>query len=290
MYGNEFERPRGMMRRKLLLCAAVLVSVALFIASMVGSLQSASARSAEDVPDAATVTVAHFAPFANTIDGTSVTVRINGTDTITDFKYGTVITNVVLPAGAYTVEVLPTGTSTVAISASVTISDGVDYTLAAIGNGTNQPLELLPFVDDNTPSAVSTNAKIRIAHLAPFADTLAGTAVNICTDAGLPVQSNVPYKVHTDPYAELPAGDYDLKIVGAADGCGTAVLDLPPVTLAAGEVYDVFAIGDVTNQPLRIATTTGLTIAAAPTGLDYDIEPTAESIEYRLFLPMLNTQ
>lgn len=263
----------------------IFTTVAVAFIAVLFLLQIGNAL-AKSAPDAATVTVAHFAPFANTIDGTSVTVRINGTDTLTDFKFNTIITGVVLPAGTYLIEVLPTGTSTVAISATVTISDGVDYTVAAIGNGTDQPLELYPLIDDNRPSATGTNAKVRIAHLAPFADTLSGTQVNICTDAGLPVVSNVPYKVHTDPYAELPAGDYDLKIVPAADGCGTPALDLPPITLAGGGVYDIFAIGDITNQPLRIASITGLSIAADPTGID----PVAEPMDTQLFLPMMSVR
>ena len=238
----------------------------------------------------ATVTVAHFAPFSDSIDGTSVTVRVNGSDVITDLKFSEVVNDLTLPVGEYLIEVLPTGTSTVAISTTVTLVDGEDYTVSAIGNSTNQPLELFALVDDNEPSSVAANAKIRIAHLAPFADTLAGTAVDICTDAGVAIQSGVQYKVHTDPYLELPAGDYDLKIALSADGCATTALDIAPITLEAGEVYDVFAIGDVTNQPLRTATTSGLTLAATPTDLGTIPEPGAAVLDHQLFLPMMNLQ
>ena len=206
----------------------------------------------------ATVTVAHFASFADTADGTSVTVRVNGADAITEFTFTDIINDIELPAGDYLIEVLPTGSDTVAISADVTLEAGVDYTLAAIGDGNNQPLELFALVDDNMP--VDDAAKIRIAHLAPFADTLDGTKVNVCTDDGTAILEGVPYKTFTDPYLELPAGDYDLKIVAAANGCGEAAIDLPAVTLEAGQIYDVFAIGDGVNQALQIATTSGLTL------------------------------
>lgn len=251
---------------------------------MHGTMQTASATGA---PEASTVTLAHFAPFADTAAGTSVTVRVNGTDVITGFEFGNVVSDLSLPAGTHTIEVLPAGTSTVAISATATLSDNVDYTIAAIGNGTNQPLELFPMVDDNAPSATAANAKLRIAHLAPFADTRAGTRVNICTDAGIEAIGDVPYRAFTNPYIELPAGKYDLKIVPAADDCGTAVLDLPPVNLAAGSVVDVFTIGDITNQPLQIASTTGLDVVAAPTGLD---GPAEEPMNKFLFLPIVDLQ
>ncbi len=67
-----------------------------------------------DLPLApATVNVAHFAPFGADVDGTSVTVRVNGADAITDFKFGDVIKDVELPAGEeLLIEVLPTGTET----------------------------------------------------------------------------------------------------------------------------------------------------------------------------------
>lgn len=238
-------------------------------------------------PTMTTVTVAHFAPFADTVVGTSVSVRINGNDAVTNVEFGNIIPDLSLLPGEYTIEIVPTGTSTVAISATVALTAGIDYTVAAIGNGTGQPLELFPMVDDNAAPATAGNAKIRIAHLAPFADTLAGTQVNICTDAGIAVISDVPYKAFTDPYLELPAGDYDLKVVPAADGCGAAALDLPAVSLAAGSVADVFAIGDITNQPLQIASTTGLQVVAAPTGLD---NPSEEPMNNLLFLPIIDLQ
>jgi hypothetical protein len=209
-------------------------------------------------PMDATVSVAHFAPFADSVAGTSVTVRVNGADTFTEFEFGDIITDVTLPEGAYLIEVLPTGTETVAISGSVVLTGGVDYTLAAIGDGVNQPLELFPLVDDNEPPANLAN--LRVGHLAPFADTLEGTRVDICTDEGdiVPGLADVAYKdVATLP---LPAGTYDLLIALAGTSCGEVALDLPPVALAEGDVADVFAIGNIANLPLQIATTTGLNV------------------------------
>lgn len=207
----------------------------------------------------AVVNVAHYAPFADSALGTSVTVRLNGGDALTDFEFGDIAAGVELPPGDYLVEIVPTGSSTVAISGTFTLEGGVQYTVAAIGDGPNQPLELFPLVDDTviTPDA----AKLRVAHLAPFAST--GTEVDICTDDGAVVIPNFAYKDVTNPYVELPAGDYDLQITLAGTDCGTVALDLPSVRLADGDIADVFAIGGANDWPLAISTITGLTLTPA---------------------------
>jgi hypothetical protein len=221
-------------------------------------------------PAPATVTVGHFAPFASETISTSVTVRIDGTDVITGFTYPEVVRNAVVPSGERLIEILPTGTNTVAISATLTLSPSVDYTLSAIGDGVNQPLELFVQVDDNTPPAAG-NAKLRITHLAPFADTLPGTAVDICTATGIaiPGLTGVQYKAFG--YLQVPAGDYDLKVAAAGTGCATVLIDVPPVRLAAGEIYEVVAIGDGVNFPPSIVST----LADLP-------------ILFRLYLPFIS--
>jgi hypothetical protein len=187
----------------------------------------------------ATVTVAHFAPFAGSVDGTSVSVFVNGGKVFENFKFGDVQKNVELPAGEYLIEIKPTGSDTVAISGSVTVKAGKDYTLAAIGDGANQVLELLPLVDDNEPAAAG--AKVRIAHLSPFAADLEATKVDLCTDEGAVVAGGLPYKGVINPV--LPAGDYNLKIAVAGTECATVALDLPSIRLADGDIYELYAIG-----------------------------------------------
>jgi hypothetical protein len=198
----------------------------------------------------ARVWVAHYAPFADTLPGTAVTVRVNGSDALTDFQFGETSEGyLTLPAGVpLLVEIVLPG-DTVAISDTFTLAADTDYTVAAIGDGTNQPLELFALVDDNAAPAAG-NGKVRIAHLAPFADTLPATEVDIRTDDGTLVVGNVPYKGFTDPYLELPAGGYDLKIT--TPGGGTDLLDIEPFLLANGQILGAFAIGDGANQPIQV--------------------------------------
>lgn len=240
----------------------------MFILAMGGAsaLQAAVEKNEEHVsvnpaaPNAtAMVTVAHFAPFAADVTGTAVTITVNGGTVLTNTTFGAISSVLPLPAGTYTVEIFAGSSTTPAISDTVTITDDTKYTLAAIGDGTNQSLELLALIDDTTP--LTDSAKLRIGHLAPFAANLGDTAVDICTDSNTVVVPNVPYKVVTDPYLTLPAGDYDLKIALAGTNCATVALDLPSVRLAAGGIVDVFAVG-LNNSafPLEIKSTTGLTL------------------------------
>jgi len=197
----------------------------------------------------ARVWVGHFAPFAASVDATAVTVRVNGTDALTDFKFGQTSGGYVdLPALSTLVEIVLPG-DTVAISGTFALGAGMDYTVAAIGDGTNQPLELLALVDDNTAPA-SGQGRVRVAHLAPFDAVLANTIVDVRTDTGVLVVDDVPYKGFTDPYLSLPAGVYDLKLT-TPDGA-TDLFDISPLLLADGEIVSVFALGDIANQPLMV--------------------------------------
>jgi hypothetical protein len=207
----------------------------------------------------ARVRVGHFAPFADTLAATSVTVRVNGADALTGVRFGDFTGYLDLPAGPYLLEVLPSGTNTVAISAQVTLADATDYTVLAVGNGSLQPLSLQALVDDNTPAAAG-NLKLRVVHAAPFAADDAGTAVSIRTDGGDVVAGlvGVPFFA-ASPVLEIPAGRYDLK-VATPDG-GANLIDLAPLDLPAGVSLTVLATGDGVNQPLGI---TALPLGAVP--------------------------
>jgi trimeric autotransporter adhesin len=229
--------------RQLSLLFILPLLVALAVVQLGSSLSTGLAAADDAATEATTarVLVAHLAPFS---DGdTSVTVALNGSPALTDFSFGDTTGYLELPAGSYQVDIIPTGAITPAISGVVTLTAGIDYTAAAIGDGVNQPLELLALVDDN--EAVAGKAKVRVVHAAPFAADLGDTEVDIRTDGGDPVLTNVPYK-GVSAYLELDPGVYDLQIT--TPGGGTTLLDLPPLALASGNVITVIAIGDGSNQ------------------------------------------
>jgi len=90
-------------------------------------------------------------------------------------------------------------------------------------------------------------ARVAVLHLAPFADSLDGTAVNIVINGNTTFE-NVRF---TDfvPYTELPAGAYEIDIVpvGASDPAMSATFNL-----ADGVDYSVFAIGNGSTQALEL--------------------------------------
>jgi hypothetical protein len=243
---------------------ALLITILLTTLAIPASARSVDitrSQQAVSSPTAdAQVSVAHLAPFAASALGTSVTVRVNGVDAITNFEFGD-IQNVSLPPDEYLIEILPTGSSTVAISGTFTLAADTSYTLVAIGDGVNQPLELTAFVKDTTPDA--SNAKLFVSHLAPFANTLPGTEVDICTDSGTPILTNFAFKEFTNPYLTLPPGDYDLMITLAGSICSSIALDIPSIRLAAGDIVDVFAIGLANGWPLSVTSTTGFNLTPA---------------------------
>jgi hypothetical protein len=116
--------------------------------------------------------VAHLAPFA---EDASVTIQLNGMDALTDFNYGDSTGYIPLPSGDYDIDVIPTGTTTPAIEATVTLMADTYYTAIAVGNIVTQPLGLILREDDLTPPAAG-QFHLRVGHLAPFesgADVLA---------------------------------------------------------------------------------------------------------------------
>jgi hypothetical protein len=196
----------------------------------------------------ARVVVGHFAPFSDDLAETAVDIAINGNVALSNVRYGDFTDYIPLAPGAYTLDVRLAGTTTVAITANVTLTDNTDYTVLAVGGANDQPLELQALLDDNSAPAAG-NLKLRVIHAAPFGPDDASTAVSIRTDRGAVVGGldNVPYFTASG-YLEIPAGRYDLK-VATPDGSRN-LIDLAPVTLPAGAVLSVLATGDGRNQPL----------------------------------------
>lgn len=198
--------------------------------------------------------VAHFAPFAPALSDTAVSVEVNSAEVLTGVLFNQNSNYLPLsPAGVApgitALDVFtPPGAASPAISAMPELAANTDYTVAAIGNVINQPLQLLPLVDDLSAPA-SGFAKIRIVHAAPFADSLPATEVSIRDDAGNVIAglTNVPFGAESG-FIQVPAATYDLQ-VATPDGA-TTLIDIAPVALNDGDVLTVFAVGDVINQPL----------------------------------------
>jgi len=236
---------------------------------------TSSARTNLTVPkntnvDGPRLRVAHLAPFAMD-PNTAVTITLNGSPALTDFAYGDSTLYFGIDADTYLVEVFPGGSATPAITASLTLEDGNDYTAIAIGDGVNQPLSLKALVDDNTPPAAG-KAHLRLGHLAPFAAD-PNTVADVRLDDGTVILDDVSFS-DVAGYTPLDAGTYDLKIT-TPDGA-TTLINLVPVTLNDGDIVSAFAVGDGSNQDLQ-----GF---ALPSGAEGFFIPTEV---YQFFMPII---
>ncbi len=219
----------------------ILGTVALTIAA--ASAQTAFAQ--------ANVAVLHLAPFDSNVENTAVDILVNGQVTFTNVVFQDFVDYVELPAGDYTVDIVPVGASDPAITGTFSLQDGMWYSLAAIGNGVTQDLELLALLDGDGSGPEGDNVWVRVAHTAPFAAELAATEVSIRTDGGDVVNGlvGVPYKVDSG-FFPVPAGTYDLKV--ASNDGSVNYIDAAAAALPAGASVTLYATGDGINQPLGI--------------------------------------
>jgi hypothetical protein len=217
---------------------------------VIGSLVAPLLLASQPLLASARVAVLHLAPFAADIDETAVNIFVNGNETFSNVKFKDFVDYVELPAGSYKIDIVPVGATDPAITDTYTLTDGVDYSVFAIGNGVTQPLELKALVDDNTAPMMG-NVGIRVVHAAPFAEDFAATEVSIRTDGGDVVNNlvGVPYKVDSG-FFEVPAATYDLKV--ASNDGSVNYIDPDAAALTAGANVTLYAIGDGINQPLGI--------------------------------------
>ncbi len=199
----------------------------------------------------ARVAVLHLAPFDAEIGNTAVDILINGEVALENVQYKDFVDYIELPAGDYTVDIVPVGAEDPAITGQFSLADGQYYSLAAIGNGVTQDLELLALADGDGSGPAAGNVWVRVAHTAPFAADLAATEVSVRTAGGDLVNGlqGVPYKVDSG-FFEIPAGEYDLKV--ASNDGSVNYIDPLPAMLPGGASVTLYAIGDGINQPLGI--------------------------------------
>lgn len=251
---------------RLVLALALLLSGALAFAAQAAP----PAQEAEQGAAPARIAVVHAAPFAATLDGTTVTVvaTVLGQDILitNSFKFGDAVPYITVPAATYNVKVyagtltlpIPSGTSPV-YQETVSLAAGTDYTVAAVGtNTTTYPIDLL-ILDDTTAAPGSASAKLRVVHAAPFGPTVAATAVSVIPDGDTTETNNLippadrPFTYgKATAFLTVPAGvELNYKVVPAGSPTVTAI-DLPPLVLNTGDLLTVIAVGDGVNRPLSV--------------------------------------
>ena len=202
--------------------------------TLVGFGLSASAQDSD-----ARVRITHASPDAPAVD-----IWVNGSPAVTNLAFGQSTDLIPLPAGSYDVAVTPAGSTDpeadAVISATLTLEAGAAYDVVATGLLANitasvYPLDLSPVADGNT--------RIEVIHASPDAP-----AVNILA-SGTPIIEDLQFP-EASGYLEVPAGTYDIQV--AVTESGAVALDLPGTALDAGQVYQVIAVGLVSDGSLTV--------------------------------------
>ena len=196
----------------------------------------------------ACINVVHASP-----DAPGVDVYLDGAVALTNLEFGSVSGWVAVPAGEHQVQVTPTGAdaSAAVIDATVTLEAGAAYEVVATG----LVADIAPQIYQvNLSMLTDENARIRVIHASPDAP-----AVDIAVKGGDVLIAGLEFPAASD-FLDVPAASYDLEVRPA--GTTDVALDLPGVTLEAGMVYDVFAIGQLADGSLTVlvvpSTTTGM--------------------------------
>jgi hypothetical protein len=220
------------MKRSLILTLTFVAAIAMVTAVVA----LANAPTAPTAP--ARVRVAHTA-----FDAPAVDVLVNGTDVFTDVEYKEVTGYGDLPGGTYTVTIEPAAGGSAVFTASLTVADDTDYTVAAAGTLTNPtyPFGLQVYVDNNAIPAMGM-AHVRFIHLAPGAPPV---DIVVAGTPAIPVITNTAY-LSASAYTPVAAGSYDLQVRVA--GSTAVVLSLPGITLDPKTVYTVLAVGNLTGE------------------------------------------
>jgi hypothetical protein len=185
-----------------------------------------------DADTPAEVRVIHASPDAPAVD-----VYVDGTQVLADVPYPAFSGYLPVPPGTYNVVVTPAGNPGVnVIDVDLTVEAGVQYSVFATG----LVADIAPYVlvDDNR--AVATEAKVRIAHLAPGAPLVdiyvTAEGADISTLA--PTFAGVDFLDETG-YVSVPGGVYDVTVTLA--GTKTAAIGPATIEILDGGVYTATA-------------------------------------------------
>lgn len=236
--------------------AAASTAVAVVVALAIPTAASAAPTAESTVPAAAAeagwLRLGHFSPDTKEVDirvsalrGGSIVLELS------DVGYGDITPYQSLPSGTYAVSMIPAGTddwSELALGATISVTAGAAKTAAAYGR--NSALKVKLFQDDLTAPAAG-NARIRLVQASTITPT-----VDVETSTGLPI-ANAARQGSATSYAEVPAGDWTLRLTGVG------VEDSVDVNVAAGSVSTLFVLdtadGGLTIVPILDSAAVGLT-------------------------------
>lgn len=197
----------------------------------------------------ACVNIIHASPDAPAVD-----VYVNGEKVLENVEFGQFSGWLPLAAGDYQVQVTASGDmpENAVIDTPLTIEAGNAYHVAAVGTLDSISVAVL---QSNLSELQGDMARVRVIHASPDAP-----AVDVAVAGGDVLIEDLAFGAASD-YLEVPAASYDLEV--RPTGTMDVALDLPGVELEAGVVYDILAIGQLSDESLSV-----LVIPSSTTGGD----------------------
>jgi len=224
------------------------LSLLLLSLMMITMLTASGASAANE----AKVRVFHASPDAPAVD-----VYVNGARAVEGLAFESATGYLSLAPGSYRVQVVPAGAALSAgavIDATLTLEANTSYTVAAVGKVAQ--IKPAVFVDNNGAPAAG-NAHIRVIHASPDAP-----AVDVAVTGGPVLMPNLAFPNASD-YTPVPAATYNLEVRAA--GTSTVALPIPGLTVQAGKVYTVFAVGELGAGTLKVVPVVDADHSAVPT-------------------------
>ena len=184
-------------------------------------------------------------------EGSTVDLYVDGNKVFENVAFTSVTGIRELAPGNHVLRIVSTGqpfeANPIIPELTLTFDATRDYTLVLMGrsNVANQPLQLLRFEDNLTPTPAGM-ARVYIVHASPGAPN-----VDVCIVAQAQCfTNNLGYTSRSETL--LPAGSYSVEVRQA--GSPDAIFAVPASNFVDGEVYYAVAMGLLAggNPPLRI--------------------------------------
>ena len=200
------------------------------------------------------VRVLHASPNAPAVD-----VYVDGARAVAKLKPGKITGYLSVPAGSHTWALRVAGAKASAApvaKGSIVVVDGKAVTVAATGFLKSFKVRVIRDLAARPFGA----AKIRVVHLSPDAPR-----VDVVERKLGKVVAKLRYGASSG-YLTLPAGTYEFHVRPA--GSKTAVIKLPGVKVAAGNIYTAWALGSVKGHKGVLRLRGAVTLDRLPTSFD----------------------
>lgn len=193
---------------------------------------------AQDAGTDATVRFVHASPGTPEVD-----VIVDGTPVVQGLAFGAATEYAALPSGDHQVQVVPAGqdAAQAVIDTTVTAEGGEAYIVAVTGAGEDLEAQVR---EVNLDALDPGRARVRMINAVPD-----GGDVSVAVAGGDTWFDGVGFMDDTD-YQEVDAGAYDLelRVADSEEPAFTA----SGVQIETGTVYDIFALGQVSDSSLAL--------------------------------------